>query len=295
MPVRRPLIGLSLEPARDFLRAALPLFEGGVVDVLEWSFDLVANPSGGVPPPIDELLRTYSDAGRLLCHGVTFSLLTAETLPHHEQWYRALDAEFRSRRYRHLSEHFGFMVAGGFHEGAPLPVPRSPELVRLARARLVRMREIAGVPVGLENLAFAFRADDVMRHGELLDELLSPVDGFVLPDLHNMYCQSVNFNVPLSALLDSYPCDRVRELPLAGGSWYQVPDDGDKRVRRDTHDGDVPDAVLEFVPEVLERCPNVEAVVFERMGGTIRSEEEAASFRRQYLDLRTRLEGADGD
>ena len=71
----RPLIGLSLMLEDDFLRAALPLFEAGEVEVLEWSFD-VGWGLPALPAWAEELLACYSDQGRLLGHGVTYSALS---------------------------------------------------------------------------------------------------------------------------------------------------------------------------------------------------------------------------
>ena len=54
------------------------------------------------------------------------------------------------------------------------------------------------------------------------------------------------------------------------------------RVRRDTHDGPVPEEVFELLALALRICPRAEAVILERMGGTIRSETDAARFRGDF-------------
>src|SRR4029453_13258630 len=54
----RPLVGLSLMLEEDFLRAALPLFEAGEIEVLEWSFD-VGWGLPALPTWADELLACY--------------------------------------------------------------------------------------------------------------------------------------------------------------------------------------------------------------------------------------------
>lgn len=157
-------------------------------------------------------------------------------------------------------------------------------------------------PVGLENLAFAFGRQDVADQGRFLDRLLEPVNGFVLLDLHNLYCQSCNFGIPIAELLDLYPLSRVRELHISGGSWSSVtgtdPANEDhrqgraggsaptgNRVRRDTHDGPVPEEVFAAVPQALARCPAVTAVIFERLGGTLHSPADEAALRDDYRRL----------
>lgn len=274
----RPQVGLSLMLEGDFMRAAYPLFEAGEVEVLEWSFDC------GWPPTVmpswaNELVRCYSDAGNLLGHGVSYSPLSAGTDDFQQAWLDSLSQELGTRHYRHISEHFGFASTRNFHQSAPLPVPLTDSILRLGQDRLQRLATTAQVPIGLENLAFAFSMRDVRDQGRFLDLLLDPTDGFVLLDLHNLFCQSINFDVSLDELLASYPLRRVVELHVSGGSW------SDGGIRRDTHDGPVPKVLFGWLPRVLERCPRVEAVIFERMGGTIAPTDDE-QFRRDFRRLK---------
>jgi uncharacterized protein (UPF0276 family) len=278
-----PLVGVSLMLEDDFARAAYPLFEVGEIEILEWSFD-VGWPPATVPQWAEDLLAFYSANGRLLGHGVSYSALSAGIDEQQATWLRLLERELASRSYRHISEHFGFSSSRNFHQSAPLPVPLSDTTLTLGRERLVRLRDVAGVPIGLENLAFAFSIRDVEEQGRFLDQLLAPIDGFMLLDLHNLYCQANNFQRSLDELIAGYPLARVRELHISGGSWR----DG---IRRDTHDGDVPAELIAWLPRVLERCPHVEAVIFERMGGTIRPADEEA-FRRDFRRLKEAVHAA---
>jgi uncharacterized protein len=300
MPTVRPLVGLSLALEEDFLRAAYPLFEAGEVEILEWSFD-VGWPPTVVPRWADNLLRAYSDADRLLGHGVSYSPLSAGTRDQQDGWLQLLIKELGVRRYRHISEHFGFSSTRNFHQSAPLPIPLTDATLRLGQERLQRLAEIAKVPIGLENLAFAFSLRDVEDQGRFLNALLAPSDGFLLLDLHNVYCQSWNFELTCDELLAGYPLERVRELHVAGGSWSspQSPSDSGaggvgvtipRPIRRDTHDGPVPEEIFAWLPSVLERCPNVAAVVLERMGGTLSASDEAL-FRRDFLRLKETVHG----
>jgi uncharacterized protein (UPF0276 family) len=286
---KSPLVGLSLMLEDDFLAAALPLFEAGEVEVLEWSFD-VGWDLPGLPGWAEELLDLYSGAGRLLGHGVTFSALSGAFAPRQQVWLERLRAELARRQYVHVSEHFGFMTAGDFHRGAPLPVPLTAASLRLGQERLQSLKQAGAAAVGLENLAFAFGRQDVNDQGRFLEELLAPVDGFVLLDLHNLYCQSCNFGLSIDELLESYPLARVRELHVSGGSWSQAASGGP--VRRDTHDGPVPPEVLAAVPLALRRCPRVQAVIFERLGGTLLEAADAAGLRDDFRRLKETVAGA---
>lgn len=285
-----PPVGLSLMLEPDYLQAALPLFEGGEVEVLEWSMDIGWS-AQGVPDWAGELINFYSQNAALLGHGVTYSLLSAEDSPRQKVWLERLAAEVEQRSYRHISEHFGFLTAGNFHEGAPLPVPLTPAALEIGRTRLCALSQIAGVPIGLENLAFAFGPQDVHSQGPFLEQLLEPVDGFLLVDLHNVYCQMHNFRVDVDYLLSRYPLHRVREMHISGGSWDDTDLAEGELIRRDTHDGAVPEEVFGLVQWALRRCPNVEAVIFERLGGTLNDETETRQFQDDFWRLKELVAG----
>ena len=283
-------VGLSLMSTDDFRRATEALFEMGAIDVLEWSFD--TGWGGPLPVWAEALLADFSARGRLLGHGVTFSVLSAEWTPRQAAWLGMLAAETVRRHYRHVSEHFGFMAGGDFHQGAPLPVPLCEETLDVGRDRLARLAAACRLPIGLENLAFAFGPRDVAEQGRFIEELLTPVEGFLLLDLHNIYCQACNFGVPGEKLIDGYPLDRVRELHVSGGSWSDVSAElGGGQVRRDTHDGPLPRDVLPLVRHALKSCPHIEAVIFERLGDTI-SPVDDASLQDDFLLLRDEVAAA---
>ncbi len=277
-----PWVALSLMHEEDFRLAAAPLFAEGIVDAVEWSFDTLWGHA--VPPWLEGLLAAYGDAGRLFGHGVHYSALSAAWEPRQDRWLDALSRELTQRPYAHVSEHYGFMTAGAFVRGAPLPMPRSEAVLRLGRDRLRRVRERLLCPLGLENLALAWNREEALAHGSFLDALLE-ADDFLVLDVHNLYCQAANFDLSPDALLATFPSDRVRELHVSGGSWLPAWDESSEAVRCDTHDQRVPPEVLDILRGALVRFPNVRVVVFERLGGTL-SEREAAAFREDFHAVR---------
>lgn len=277
-------VGLSLMLGDDFRQVTMPLFDQHLVDVVEWSFDM--GWGRRLPAWLQSVLADYSKRGKLLGHGVSYSALDASETDRQDRWLSRLEVEVNQFRYQHISEHFGFMGGGNFHMAAPLPVPRTQAAVEVGRARLQELAAVARVPVGLENLAFAFGPEDVKQQGPFLNELLEPVDGFLLLDLHNIYCQSCNFGVDMLTLLDGYPLERVRELHVSGGSWSEHPDGNGDRVRRDTHDDLVPEEIFEVLPQVLQRCSAVKAVILERLDGTIDVATDEKGFQADYYRLK---------
>ncbi len=277
----RPHVGLSLQPQADYRAAAEPLLRDGLVEALEWTVD--NGWAERIPDWVKPWLADFGARDRLYAHGFSYSLLSGRWTERHEVWLRLIGMETKLRRYRHLSEHFCFVTAGDFAASAPMPVPMTEATLQLGRARIERLAEACGLPVGLENLAIALSPRDVAEQGAFIDRLLEPVDGFLLLDLHNLWCQIVNFGRDARALLDSYPLHRVTELHLSGGSWDQV--EG-APFRRDTHDEAVPEEVLGLLELALPLCPRLEVVLFERLGGTLRGEADLARFREDYLKIR---------
>ncbi len=293
----RPWTGLSLMLEDDFRSAAAPLLTDGIVDVLEWSFDTGWGRS--IPEWADALLDHYGEEGRLLGHGVHYSAFSARWEERQARWLEQLTTEVSRRRYVHVSEHYGFMTASPFLRGAPLPVPRGEASRAVGRDRLQRMREAlargksGACPIGLENLALAWNRDEALAHGGFLDEVLERSDDFIVLDVHNLHCQIENFALDPDELLARYPIARVREIHVSGGSflpaWPALPDE---TVRCDTHDDDVPEPVFDLLERALARFPNVQAVILERLGGTLRTPADAAAFGRDYLRVKEIVEAS---
>jgi uncharacterized protein (UPF0276 family) len=271
-------------PEDTFRAAAAPLFAAGEVDAVEWSFEMGWH--ARLAPWLAALLAHYGAAGRLFGHGVHYSPLSAVWEARQARWLDALTDELNTRSYVHVSEHYGFMTARPFGRGAPLPLPRGPATLAIGRDRLRRLRARLGCPLGLENLALAWNRREALAHGAFLDALLERADDFLVLDVHNLYCQAMNFDIPADVLLASFPLARARELHVSGGSWLGAWPGSSELVRCDTHDERVPAAVFDLLRSALAACPNVRLVVFERLGATIASDADAEAFQEDFQRVR---------
>lgn len=277
-----PTLALNLDP--PFLEAALPLLEAGEVHAAEWSFDShLRHPN--YPAWFEGLLAEFSKADRLIGHGIFFSLFTAEWSLAQSNWLAQLADKAERFTFQHVTEHFGFMSGPDFHKGAPLPVPFTDEFLAIGQDRLLRIAQAAQCPVGLENLAFSYSSQAVKEQGSFLNALLEPVNGFLILDLHNLYCQLHNFELEFDELIQSYPLERVREIHISGGSWEPFPETKIKKVRRDTHDEAVPNEVFDLLERTLPLCPNLQYVVLEQMGFSLTTTAERAQFRADFRTM----------
>jgi uncharacterized protein (UPF0276 family) len=276
-------VGLSISPSEDFRIASLPLFEAGEVDAIEWNMDLGWS-AQGTPVWVRALLDAYGEAGRLHGHGVEFSLFSTPISERQERWLGHFAREVKTRSYVRISEHFGFISGGAFINGTVMPHPRSEAALRVGADRLKRLSELASMPVGLENLALAFSPRDVEEQPDFIDALLESNDGFLLLDLHNLFCQASNFGVDAHALLRRYPLHRVRELHLAGGELSYPASDPERRAfRRDSHVGFVPEEVFALLGEAIAQCPKLEAIFVEKSDHTL---SRAAEMAQHVADFR---------
>jgi uncharacterized protein (UPF0276 family) len=269
----------------NILQAALPLFEKGEVEAIEWSFDALFR-FQDIPNWFADLIRAYATEQRLIGHGVFFSIFSGKWKTEQEKWLAHLSEVARQFSFQHITEHFGFMTGENFHAGAPMSVPLNTQTLAIGRDRLQRIYEACHCPVGLENLAFAYSLEDVKQQGYFLEELLRPVNGFIILDLHNLYCQLYNFNVDVQRLIHSYPLGRVREIHISGGSWEDSPLTPNKRVRRDTHDDAVPEAVFQLLAEVIPLCPNLNYVVLEQIGTGLQSMDSHLQYQRDFRKMK---------
>ncbi|WP_377486937.1 multinuclear nonheme iron-dependent oxidase [Pontibacter toksunensis] len=277
----------------DILSAAFPLLEEGRVEAIEWSFDTLYW-TAQVPYWFTEMLLAYSQQKRLIGHGVYFSLLSGKWTKEQQHWLEQLKQLSSQYSFDHITEHFGFFTGQNFHSGAPLHVPYTSTTLRIGQDRLSRIYDACECPVGLENLAFSYALDEVKQHGEFLEKLVEPVNGFLILDLHNLYCQLHNFSISYDGLIALYPLHRVREIHISGGSWEESALVPAKKIRRDTHDGAVPEEVFQLLELTLPKCPNLKYVVLEQLGSGLKNESSRARFRQDFMKMEALVQKSRG-
>ena len=268
------------------LQACYPLFEASKVEAIEWSFDALYKRKN-IPDWFVALLQTFAKDDRLVGHGIFFSLFSGRWSKEQEDWLNHLAKVSSAFKFNHITEHFGFMTGADFHSGAPLSIPYTNTTLAIGRDRLARIYDACGKPVGLENLAFSYDINEVKRHGDFLEKLIAPVNGFIILDLHNLYCQLCNFSVDIDTMLGLYPLERVREIHISGGSWQDSVSDTARKVRKDTHDDRVPDEVFEMLEYVLPKCRNLKFVILEQIGAGLPTQASKQAFAKDYLKMRS--------
>lgn len=275
---------ISCNLDENMLSAAIPHFEAEKVEAIEWSFDTLFKFSS-IPDWFTELLQAFGKENRLIGHGVFFSLFSGKWSAEQQEWLTHLKKISTAFQFDHISEHFGFMTGENFHQGAPISIPFNTTTLAIGRDRLKRIYDACKCPVGLENLAFSYSLDEVKKHGEFLDQLVEPLNGFIILDLHNLYCQCHNFNISFDDLIQLYPLDRVREIHISGGSWEDSRIISGKKIRRDTHDDTVPEEVFTLLELSIRKCPNLRFVVLEQLSSGLDSLGKQEFFRKDFMKM----------
>ena len=278
------LSSISCNLDANILQAALPLLAQEKIQAIEWSFDTLYN-HRKIPQWFVELLGTFGDQGRLIGHGVYFSLFSGKWSKSQQDWLDHLKKMSKNFQFDHITEHFGFMTGESFHKGAPIGVPMTPTTLAIGRDRLKRIYEACNCPVGLENLAFSYSLEEVKRHGDFLNQLIEAVNGFIILDLHNLYCQLHNFEVSYDEIIQLYPLDLVREIHISGGSWETSDLLPGKKIRRDTHDDSVPEEVFQLLKWSIDKCPNLKYVVLEQIGIGLETADSKMQFQKDFLKM----------
>jgi uncharacterized protein (UPF0276 family) len=285
--MNKPFLGVSLMPEDNFLIAALPLFQTEKIEVVEWSFDTISNPKNR-PEWLQQTIAEYGENNKLIGHGVYYSLFDARWNTRQEQWLKNLKNEVSTYNYSHITEHFGYMSNSNAHKGCPLPITLNTRTLAIGIDRISRIQDTAQLPVGVENLALAFSKTDVLQQADFLQQLIAPINGFLILDLHNLYCQAHNFNIDIIDLINCYPLQSVKEIHLSGGSWQQsIYATSLDNVRRDTHDDTIPIEVFDVLPYVLQKCTNVEYVIIERLGNTFTCAADYTNYSTDYEKAKT--------
>ncbi|MEO5893985.1 MAG: DUF692 family multinuclear iron-containing protein [Ferruginibacter sp.] len=284
---------ISCNLDENILSAAIPLFESEQVEAIEWSFDTLFKVRN-IPGWFVELLTAFGNENRLIGHGVYFSLFSGSWSKDQQDWLGHLKKVSAEFRFDQISEHFGFMTGENFHYGAPLPIPFTFTTLSIGRDRLQRIYQACQCPVGLENLAFSYSLDEVKKHGEFLDQLVAPVNGFIILDLHNIYCQVHNFNIDFNELIRLYPLHRVREIHVSGGSWEDSQIIPGKRIRRDTHDDSVPEEVFHLLRQTIPMCPHLKYVVLEQLSNGLNTSNSRNLFQQDFKKMGSIVKDYDG-
>ena len=205
-----------------------------------------------------KLLEKSAEKSPLTCHGLSLSI--GGPHPLNIEFIQQLKIFLNRYQVSTYSEHLSYTNDGGYLYDL-LPIPMTEDAVRYVSERILRVQDILGQKLVLENVSTYLMPHAEMSEAEFVAEVTQQADCELLLDVNNVYVNSINHQSDAYEFIKKMPRDRIRYLHIAGHE--QVSDD----LLIDTHGAAIRDPVWELLqftyqqhgvkPTLLERDFNI--------------------------------------
>jgi uncharacterized protein (UPF0276 family) len=189
----------------------------------------------------------------VVLHGVSLSIGSTEPLD--ERYLAGLRRLMDRSEPALVTDHLCWGRHGGRYVHDLWPLPYTEEALAHVVERVVRVQDLLGRQLALENISsyVAYR-DSNMAEWEFLATLSEQADCGILLDVNNVYVSAHNHGFDPHAYLVHLPADRVVQIHLAGHE-----DKGAYLL--DSHDAAVPQPVWDLYREAVTRFGHVPTLV----------------------------------
>ncbi len=203
-----PGLGFGLRMRREYLDLTLQ----SLPDV-DW-FEVIPESFIGGDEQLLRQLDQLADRYPITLHGSSLGIGSPWPLDH--DYLRRLKALIDRLDPQWFSDHICWRGADEI-QGRLLPLPHSSETLEHVVQRVVRVQEILGRRILLENvpLKMAAAATDIPE-AEFLSRVAEHADCLILLDIANLHASSVNQDFDALDYLATLPAGRVRQIHLAG-------------------------------------------------------------------------------
>ncbi|PTQ88508.1 DUF692 domain-containing protein [Agitococcus lubricus] len=225
-------------------------------------------------------LRACSERFPLVCHGLSLSI--GGYRPLDEPFVLRLKAFFQQHQVRCYSEHLSYTGDDG-HLYDLLPIPFTEAAARHVAERVMRVQDILGQRIALENVSYYAAPCQDMTELEFLLDVVRQADCQILLDVNNVYVNSINHHYDPKLFIRAIPPEKVAYLHIAGH--YVEAED----LRIDTHGADVDSEVWQLLattyqhiglrPTLLERDFHIPplADLYQELAQIRQQQRDAAS------------------
>lgn len=201
--------------------------------------------AGGPPHRMLEALRADFS---LSIHGVGLSIGGATLDKAHLARLKALMDRYQPESF---SEHLAWSSHGIFLNDL-LPLPYTPETLRLVCDHVDQVQEVLGRRMLLENPStYVLFAQSVIPEVEFLREISRVTGCGLLLDVNNVFVSCHNHATDPRAYLADFPTENVGEVHLGGHDAEELPEG---TILIDAHGSPVADPVWTLYAEVIARC-----------------------------------------
>jgi len=204
------------------------------------------------------IFRSLTEKYPFVCHGLSLNL--GGSKPLNEKFLKSVKKFLSTHNILIYSEHLSYCADEGYLYDL-LPIPFTEEAIKYVSSRILRVQEIIGRRIAIENVSYYAAPGRELKEIEFINSILQESDCELLVDINNIYVNSINHNYDAEVFLRGLPKDRIAYAHIAGH--YNE----DKDLLVDTHGSDIIEPVwllLEklyknfgALPTLLERDFNI--------------------------------------
>ena len=147
------------------------------------------------------------------CHGLSLSI--GGPAPLDLEFVRDVRTFLDDHNITVYSEHLSYCSDEG-HLYDLMPIPFTEEAVKWVSERIMRVQDVLGRRLIIENVSAYLEPGKAMDEPEFVSAVLEAADCELLLDVNNVYVNSVNHGYDPEAYIASMPTDRIRYLHVAG-------------------------------------------------------------------------------
>jgi len=252
-PVHGAGLGLRRDSIKELLQTSAPQVDFMEVAPENWI---------GVGGTWGKRLREFTEKNDFVCHGLSLSI--GSPAPLDEDFVRQVGEFLKQHQVKTYSEHLTYCSDDG-HLYDLLPIPFTEEAVDYVAERILRVQDILGQRIAMENASYYTPAPgSEMQEIDFINAVLEKADCALLIDINNIYVNSVNHRYDPVEFMQGLPAERIAYAHIAGH--YNEAED----LIVDTHGADVIDNVWDLLdrayehfgvfPTLLERDFNIPPV-----------------------------------
>ena len=185
--------------------------------------------------------RYFTERYPFACHGLSLSIGSPAALD--EAFVRDVKDFLKEHKVAVYSEHLSYCSDDG-HLYDLMPLPFTEEAVKYVSERIMRVQDILGERLVIENVSAYVEPGREMAEPEFVKAVLDAADCELLLDVNNVYVNSTNHGYDAEEYIRSMPSEKIRYYHVAG-HYQGAADVGDSSVDPsltllvDTHGADV--------------------------------------------------------
>ncbi|ENX37640.1 HvfB family MNIO-type RiPP peptide maturase [Acinetobacter courvalinii] len=201
-----------------------------------------------------KLLGQCVEKAPLICHGLSLSI--GGPYPLNLEFLQQVKKFLQRYQVPIYSEHLSYTHDGGYLYDL-LPIPMTQAAVEYVAERILRVQDILGQRLVIENVSTYLMPNAEMSEAEFVREVLLKADCELLLDVNNIYVNSMNHDSDAYAFIDAMPKERIRYLHIAGHEQVE------QNLLIDTHGAEISDPVWQLLRYTYQVC-GVKPTLLER-------------------------------